>query len=173
MWPNHAGFSWLENCYCLIEQREWVQTDTLTDCKGAEPTLLNKAEHFHLEAAHPTIPLATSLGYAVADTKVYVIPIPWSHFLLLRPLTVGRVTRLVSEELQRVFSLRVRHGLFSSLTERNGTSKWRVCRQRHRSPSSVTDSIPDLFSPLPGCWVGIGLPETGGEKLSKSETNWE
>lgn len=100
-----------------------MQTDTLTDCKGAEPTLLNKAEHFHLEAAHPTIPLATSLGYAVADTKVYVIPIPWSHFLLLRPLTAGRVTRLVSEELQRVFSLRVRHGLFSSLTERNGTSK--------------------------------------------------
>lgn len=80
-----------------------MQTDALTDRKGAEPIFLHEAEHFHLAAAHPTIPLATSLGYAVADTKVYVIPIPWSHFLLLMPLTAARVTRLVSEELQRGF----------------------------------------------------------------------
>lgn len=97
-----------------------MQTDTLTDCNGAEPTLLHSLSSGG-SASHNSSGnkpwLCSSRHKGLRDSN------PLVSFSTSQASDGGPGDSSLVRGATKGFSLRVRHGLFSSLLERNGTSK--------------------------------------------------
>jgi hypothetical protein len=88
-----------------------------------------------------------SLGCQVAETKICILLIP---FLIIYQSCFWQGTGDLSGVRwdTKGFCLHVLHGLFYLFDERSCMPKWKKQSHQNISPSSITDSVSDLFSPL-------------------------